>query len=118
MKTHKSEQSANPFEAAFNGPMGGALEKSASIFGKGVHTLQQESIKFMTRRFEDNMKAAEQFGACRSLPDFFAAQQKWFADMTRAYSEEWARYSELMTDALHDAEPAGNGRAERPARTH
>jgi len=116
MKVHKSDHSvrgeleANPFASALNGSMAEAMERSASVFGKGMRTLQQESVKFMSRRFEDNVEAAKRFSACRSLPDVFAAQQKWFADMTHAYSKEWVRCSELMTDALQkDTKPVGNG---------
>ncbi len=121
MTVHKSGHplrrelaAANPFGSALNGSMAEAMERGASVFGTGMRTLQQESVKFMTRRFEDNVQAAKRFSACRSLPDVFAAQQKWFADMTHAYSEEWVRCSELMTDALQkDMRSAGNG-AERP----
>lgn len=121
MKPHKPEhadlgafQSLNPFASAWNGSAAGAIEKSAAFFGKSMRALQQESIRFMTRRIEDNLKAAEQFGACRNVPDFLAAQQKWFADMTHAYSQEWARCSEIMAEAAHEdggqapAEPSGH----------
>jgi hypothetical protein len=91
-----------------------ALERSASVFGKGMRTFQEEGLKFWNRRIEDNAKAVRQFAACKSLPDVFAAQQKWFADMTRAYSEEWARYSELMTGIFEEEEgEKANGRAGR-----
>jgi len=125
MKAHKSDHplrgelaAANPFASALNGSMAEAMERSASVFGNGMRTLQRESVKFMTRRFENNMKAAMRFSACRSLPDMFAAQQKWFADMTHAYSGEWVRCSELMTDALQkDTRSVGNG-SERSHRRH
>ncbi len=59
-------------------------------------------MRFMTRRLEQNVKAVEEFGACKSLPDLLSAQQRWFAEMTRAYSEELAKCGELMTEMLHD----------------
>ena len=121
MKSHKPDYAVhgNPFASAWNDSAAGAIEKSTAFFGKSVRALQQESIRFMTRRIEDNLKAAEQFGACRNVPDFLAAQQKWFADMTHAYSQEWARCSEIMAEAAHDdAEPAPVERSERRPHAH
>jgi len=94
------------------------LEKSASVFGKGVRTFQEEGMRFFNRRMEDNAKTMRAFAACRTLPDVFAAQQKWFADMTRTYSEEWTRYGELVNGLVEDereedAKAQGNGRAGR-----
>jgi hypothetical protein len=119
MKQHKAthasgEPSAgNPFQSALNTPIAEAMGHGASVFGRTVNTFQQEGMRFMTRRIEQNAKAIEQFGACKSLPDLLSAQQHWFAEMTRAYSEELARYGELMTEALHEAvSQAGNAQGE------
>lgn len=119
MKHHKSTHASgdpavsNPFQSALNGPMAEAMGRGASTFGRSVSTLQQEGMRFMTRRLEQNVKAIEQFGACKSLPDLLSAQQRWFAEMTRAYSEELARCGELMTEVLHEnGGRAGNGQEE------
>jgi len=109
---------ANPFLSTLSGPMAGAVGRGASMLGRSVGTLQQESLRFMTRRFEQNIKAVEQFGACKSLPDLFAAQQKWLAETTRAYSEEWARCGELMTEMLHESSDEGShGRGSKRSET-
>ena len=102
----------DPFNAALNGPLADAMGHGASVFGRTVSTFQQEGMRFMTRRLEQNMKAVEQFGACKSLPDLLSAQQRWYADMTRAYSEEFAKCGELMTEMLHE-----NGEGSTPAET-
>jgi hypothetical protein len=112
-------QSVNPFGAVWNGTMDGVMEKSASLFGKNMQTLQQESVRFVSKRIEDNLKTAQQLGACRSVPDFLAVQQKWFADMAHAYSQEWTRCSELMSEAMQGHEKVSNGdRPARPPHTH
>jgi hypothetical protein len=98
-----------------NGAVAEAMEKSASAVGKSMRTFQQEGVKFMTRRIEDNMKAVEQFGTCRTLPDFLVAQQKWFADTARAYNEEWVRCGELMTEVFEDGVKAAS--STRPERS-
>jgi len=117
MKTDKTEQHApSPAEMFTSMLTPNALEKSASVFGKGMRTFQEEGLKFFNRRMEDNAKAARNFATCKTLPDIFAAQQKWFADMTRAYSDEWTRYSELMTGIFEEEEkPQANGRTGRTA---
>lgn len=74
--------------------------RGASVFGRSVSSAQQESLRFMNQRLEDNMKAASEVGNCKSLPDLLALQQKWFATMTRAYAEEWHRYNTLLTDIM------------------
>ena len=112
--THASgEPSAiSPLEV----PTAEAMRRGASVIGRSVSTFQQEGMRFATRRLEQNVKAIEQFGACKSLPDLLSAQQRWFADMTRAYSEEWARCSELMTEMLHEngkQTETGNGHASK-----
>ena len=110
-----------PFSAAFGSPIGSsfadALGKGASMFGRSFATMQKESMRFMTQRIEDNMKAVETFGACRSLPDLFAAQQRWFADMTRAYSEEWQRYSEMMTEMARENSEDAETESRKPLRS-
>jgi hypothetical protein len=116
MKHQKSTHASGEPSAIgpLNVPIAEAMGRGASVFGRGVSTFQQESMRFATRRLEQNVKAIEQFGACKSLPDLLSTQQRWFADMTRAYSEEWARCSELMTEMLHEngkQTGTGNGHA-------
>jgi hypothetical protein len=124
MKPHRSDHptpsdvpAASPFASVMTGPLAGAMDRSASMFGKGMRTMQQEGLKFMTRRIEDNMKAIEKFGTCRSVPDFLAAQQQWLSDAARAYNEEWAKCSELMVDIARDeSEPIDHAQDERSSR--
>lgn len=109
MTQHKLHQimEASPFPAAFAAPMTEMFGKGASIFGRSFATLQKEGLRFFNERLEDNVKAAEAFGACKTLPDLFAAQQKWFEGTTRAYMQEWRRCGELMSDMVRDAGDAG-----------
>ena len=92
---------ATVFTAMLNGPTG-AMERSANLFGKSVRSLQEEGMRFFSRRMEDNAKAAKEMAACRNFPDLLAAQQKWFADAARAYGEEWVRCGELVTEMLEE----------------
>jgi hypothetical protein len=91
-----------PLPPPFAAPIAGALGRGASMFGRSFATLQKEGMRFFNQRLEDNVKAVEAFGSCKSLPDLFAVQQKWFADTTRAYLEEWQRCSELMSDMARE----------------
>jgi Phasin protein len=114
-----SEQpEANPFHTALDAPLVKALGQGASVFGRSVNTFQQEGMRFMTRRLEQNARAIQEFGACKSLPDLLSAQQRWFAETARAYSEELAKCGELMTEVLHEnGNDAGNGHDERTSDT-
>jgi len=94
----------NPFGPAFSVSLADAVGKGASVFGRGFASMQQEGLRLMNQRFEDNIKAASEVGTCKSLPDLLAVQQKWLANMTRAYADEWHRYNVLMTDLVR-----GNG---------
>jgi phasin protein len=109
---HLADQSVT----RFNGVLGDAMERGVSIFGNSMRALQRESMRFLTRRMEDNARAAQEFGSCKSFPDLLVMQQRWLADMTRAYSEEWARYGDLMTEALHDTENAAEHEMPTPRR--
>jgi hypothetical protein len=108
-------------EIAFPGVMGTqvteAFAKGASLFGRSFATMQKESLRFTTQRIEENMKAVEEFGACKTWPDLLAAQQRWFAGMTRAYSEEWQRCGELMNDMAHEASGEASEQQNTPLHT-
>jgi len=116
MKSHKSPMDegmenlhgAEASASRLNGVMADAMERSVSIFGRSVQAFQQEGMRFLTRRIEHNAKAVQELGSCKSLPDLLVAQQRWFADMTRAYSEEWARYGDIVTEAMHESEKAAD----------
>jgi Phasin protein len=120
MKNQRPSQSpgeqseGSPFQTALNAPVLQALGRGASVFGRSVNTFQQEGVRFMTRRLEQNAKAIKEFGACKSLPDLLSAQQRWFAETARAYSEELAKCGELMTEALQEnGDDTGNGHDEK-----
>ena len=123
MKHHKPPQPheefplAYPFANATNNPLAEAMGKGASFFGRSFSTLQKEGLRFMNERIQENMKAAETFGACRSLPDLFAAQQRWFADMARAYTDEWQRCSALMSEMAQEKAEEGEAPHRRPLHT-
>lgn len=104
-----------------NGLLNVAVERSVSVFGHSVRAFQEEGMRFLMRRMEDNAKAAQELGSCKSLPDFLVMQQRWFADMTRAYSEEWARYSDIMSEAMNEGEKTieeTSSRMRRTSETH
>jgi uncharacterized protein HemX len=104
MKHQKPDQfhEETAFPSAFAAPVAEAFGKGATMFGRSFTTMQKESVRFVNQRLEDNMKAVETFASCKNLPDLFAAQQKWFADMTRAYTAEWQRYGEMMTEMARE----------------
>jgi Phasin protein len=120
-QTPGDQPEGNPFHQALDAPLVKALGQGASVFGRSVNTFQQEGMRFMTRRLEQNAKAIKEFGACKSLPDLLSAQQRWFAETARAYSEELAKCGELMTEVLHengvDANDDGDeGKSDTPRR--
>lgn len=106
-----------PIPPTFQAPMA-AFGRGASVFSRSFATLQKEGLRFLNQRLENNVKAAEDFSSCKSLPDLFAVQQKWFADATRAYVEEWQRCSELMSEAMHDATDEPVQKRPRPEEPH
>lgn len=124
MKQHKTNsqqdeiQPSNPFGPAFSVSIADAVGKGASIFGRGFASMQQESLRFLNQRFEDNIKTAGEIGNCKTLPDLLALQQKWLAGMSRAYTDEWHRYNVLMADLVRgDNHVATGGTATRGERT-
>lgn len=107
---------ANPFGPSFSVSLADAVGKGASVFGRGFASMQQEGLRFMNERFEDNIKAASEMGSCKSLPDLIAVQQKWLAGMTRAYTDEWHRYNLLMTDLVRGNGLGASDAASTPSR--
>jgi hypothetical protein len=101
MKSHKAQSVAQRTEAddlaVAQKETLAAFGQKVSALGERILKLQQEGIRFMGERFEDNMKTLQCLSSCKSFPDLLAAQQKWFAETAQAYGEEWSRFSELMT---------------------
>jgi hypothetical protein len=118
MKHQKPSQFQEELPASFGVPAAEAFGKGASMFGRSFATMQKEGLRFFNARLEENIKAVEDFGSCKSLPDLFAAQQKWFANVTRAYAEEWQRCGELMTDIMRETTEEAVQRRPRPEETH
>jgi hypothetical protein len=90
--------------------------RNISAFGERMWKLQQESVRFMGERFEDNMKTLQRLTACKTLPDLLAAQQKWFADTAQAYGKEWGRCADMMTEAPDNG--SGEGHEKDLQRSH
>lgn len=89
-------------------PFADAFGRGATMMSRSLAAMQRESVRFMNKRLEDNMRVAGEMGACRNLPDMLALQQKWLAGLTRAYADEWQRYNELMAEIVSgDAEEPG-----------
>ena len=108
MKPQKSEPRdfRNPFageiEETFNVAIKQALGKSTSLFNRSVKVMQEEGMRFAKQRLSENVKAVEMFAGCKTLPELVDAQQRWFADMTRSYSEEWTKYGKLINETAHE----------------
>lgn len=102
MKHQRPSQFSEETSLPATFPAAEAWSKGASIFGRSFATMQKEGLRFFNQRMEENMKVVEGFAACKSVPDVLAVQQKWFADMTRAYTEEWQRCSEMMSDMARE----------------
>ncbi|MFN9163303.1 MAG: phasin family protein [Alphaproteobacteria bacterium] len=96
----EAEKAKTPFGPVPGATFADVVGRSASVPGRSISSMQQESVRFMNQRLEDNMKAASEIGNCKSLPDLMALQQNWFATMTRAYAEEWHRYTTLLSDIM------------------
>jgi len=102
-------------------PFADAFGRGASVVSRSLAAMQRESVRFMNKRLEENMRVAGEMGACRNLPDMLALQQKWIAGLTRAYADEWQRCNELMAEIVRGDgadEPAETGRRNGAAQGH
>lgn len=103
MKNHKHHGQKDQAQHHPNGSLPDAVTKGASAYGHNFALMQSEGLRFAQQRLEENLHVVQEIGKCRSLPDLFAVQQRWFTDMTKAYSEEWQRYGEMINDMMRDA---------------
>ena len=76
-----------------------AFERGAQVLGENLRIYQDETVRFVTERLEQDTQMLEQLGKSRSMFDLFTVQQKWLSAATRAYSEEFMRLSKLTGDA-------------------
>jgi hypothetical protein len=87
-----------------------AFERGAQALGENMRMYQDETVRFMTRRLEQDTEMLEQLGRSRSVFDLFTIQQKWLSAATRAYGEEFMRLSKLAGDtsqrAVHETRSA------------
>lgn len=103
MKNQKHHGQKDQARHHSNAAMPDAIAKGASAYGHNFALMQSEGLRFAQQRLEENLHVVQEIGKCRSLPDLFAIQQRWFTDMTKAYSEEWQRYGEMINDMMREA---------------
>jgi hypothetical protein len=80
-----------------------AFERGAQVWGENLRMYQDETVRFVTERLEQDTHMLEQLGKSRSMFDLLSIQQKWLSAATRAYSEEFMRLSKLTGAATQRA---------------
>jgi len=90
-----------------------ALERGASMIGNNLRLLQDETMRFVTRRLEHDAYTMEEMGRARNFLDLFAIQQKWLNETATAYSQEFMRLSRLTANVTEEGMSVGREVGER-----
>jgi hypothetical protein len=107
MQSNAAQNAANMFA-----PFGEMVNHSRNYAEKSLRLMREETVEFLNRRREHTGEALAEYQKASDLAGFLAAQEKWFADLSRDCYETSRRLNEatrkLVSDGLataaHDAE--------------
>jgi len=125
MTVSHSEQSAanavvSEFMASLNHSFAETMDRSRTLFERGLSVWQEETLALIERRLEHGREAIASWRESEDLNDAIAAQRKWMSEMASDYRDVMMRAAERVQSVLiegvvtvkdeHQA-PAGNGSA-------
>jgi hypothetical protein len=86
----------------FSGPMARVMDQNRLMLQKLMRLVQEESLRFVNRRFEHTTNAIESCRDCKRVSSLMAVQQEWMLDFARDYAEHTKRFTELMREQVED----------------
>jgi hypothetical protein len=87
---------------AFNKPMVKVMNQNRVIFQKMMHAMQEESVKFVSRRLEHMGRAIEHTRDCHGVSGLMAVQQEYLLDLAWDYAEQTRRFADLVRELAED----------------
>jgi hypothetical protein len=84
-------------------------ERNRAMLEKAVRTTQEETLEFLNRNLERNVKTLERLRHCDGVSELMAVDHQWFSDVmrdsfehTQRVAKMWWRLTEEELDAQAD----------------
>lgn len=82
-----------------------AIDRNRAIAQHLMHTMQEESLRFVNLRLERTSQALEKGRECQGVSDLITLQHNWLLDVARDYAELNKRFGEVLQEmAAHGVE--------------
>ncbi len=90
------------------------MKNAEAAFENSLQTFSNESVRFVKQRLERTGAALEEYRERKDMTGLLAAQQKWFAEMTRDYRDETVRLGDVARKLFADRIAASGTAAPKP----
>ncbi|MGD0189249.1 MAG: hypothetical protein ABSD74_00755 [Rhizomicrobium sp.] len=87
---------------AFNGPFAKAMDQNRMMIHKMVHAMQEESLRFINRRWEHTGRAIENSRDCQGVMGLMAVQQDFLMELARDYADQTRRFADLVRELTEE----------------
>lgn len=117
--SHSEHSAANnvlsDFMVSLNHTFAESLDRSRTLFERGLSVWQEETLALIERRLEHGREAIVSWRESEDLNDALAAQRKWMTEMASDYRDGMMRTAERVQSALIEGvATAKDGRLAQP----
>ena len=79
----------------FTAPFVTLTERNRAIMERAVRATQEETLEFLNRSLERNVRTLERLRHCDGLSELMAVDHKWFSEVMRDSFEQTQRMTKL-----------------------
>jgi hypothetical protein len=105
MAGDRAERASSAAAAALevlHGPFAKAMDQNRVIFQRMLHAMQEESLRFINRRWEHTGHAFENSRDCQGVMGLMAVQQDFLMELARDYADQTRRFAELVRELTEE----------------
>lgn len=95
--------------SSFNTSVMKAFDQNRSAVQQLMRAMQEESMRFMSARFEHTSRALERTRDYQGVAGLITMQQDWLLDIARDYAEFNKRWGELLQEVAEHGMENGHG---------
>lgn len=86
----------------FTAPFLNFTERNRAIMEKAVRTTQEETLEFLNRSLERNVRTLERLRHCDGISELMAVDHEWFSEVMRDSFEQTQRMTKLWWRLTED----------------
>jgi len=101
----------------FTAPFVTLTERNRAIMEKAVRATQEETLEFLNRSLERNVRTLERLRHCDGISELMAVDHEWFSEVVRDSFEQTQRMTKLWWRLTEDELQAEAETAKQGAKT-